>query len=349
LGQMAVGMMTSTLALAALESRLSGTLEPEPISMGSLAGCVYHPSAIEAAWTTSPAAGNICEMASSDEQVAAAHEWLQFASDSRGSTTKGNPPPSLSSWRCPDGRVEYIEPLIGMARHPFAAVGCDFAKFGNSAARNMTTVDLFNISFLIPANNCGENKIESVTGRHIFYDLGCTVYSNGLPLAYDVGGARSPSLPLFDHMYAQQCLPLDHLYGWEMTEHEPSSWWDPVPAAVRPRLTFYNVAIEEDYQSDASFSSHLKAAAKPEDFVAIKVDIDHVAVELPIVKGIARRSDITALVDEVYFEYHFDFDDLDFGWHSQKGGESHVNDTVDDALALMSELRRAGVRSHFWI
>ena len=123
----------------------------------------------------------------------------------------------------------------------------------------------------------------------------------------------------------------------------------PGTASARPRVSFYNVPIEEDFHSAASFSSFLRASAQPDDFVSVKVDIDYVQAELPIVMGIARRPELTALVDELFFEYHFNFDELDFGWRSQTGARNHVNDTVDDALSLMSELRRAGVRSHFWI
>ena len=34
---------------------------------------------------------------------------------------------------------------------------------------------------------------------------------------------------------------------------------------------------------------------------------------------------------------------------SQRGGRNYVNDTVDDALALMTKLRRRGIRAHWWI
>ena len=71
--------------------------------------------------------------------------------------------------------------------------------------------------------------------------------------------------------------------------------------------------------------------------------------ELPIVRDIASKPELYELVDELYFEYHFWFDDLNFGWDSQRGGKNYVEDTVDDAMALMSQLRRNGVRAHWWI
>ena len=63
-----------------------------------------------------------------------------------------------------------------------------------------------------------------------------------------------------------------------------------------------------------------------------------------------------SFVDEVFFEYHFDFDGIDFGWHIRKPGarrrfryDTYSNATVDDALGLMRQLRERGVRSHFWV
>ena len=77
--------------------------------------------------------------------------------------------------------------------------------------------------------------------------------------------------------------------------------------------------------------------------VAVKVDIDTPFAELAIVEAIADRPDIAARVDELFFEYHFDFDGLDFGWRD------HVSGDVDTAIGLMHRLRALGVRAHFWI
>ena len=74
-----------------------------------------------------------------------------------------------------------------------------------------------------------------------------------------------------------------------------------------------------------------------------QVDIDTSAIELAIVEAIAERPEIAALIDELYFEYHFYFDGHNFGW----GG--HVSGDVDTAVSLMHRLRTLGIRAHFWI
>ena len=197
------------------------------------------PSFLERLWTERPAAGRICGIASSDESIRAAHEWLDYAASARSATTRAGAPSVLSRRECADGRVETIEPLVGVARHPFASVGCHLPGRGGLAA-NVTEKSIYDITYLVLANNCGENRQMNVSsGRRLFSDLGCTTYGNGSNTDDTHGGARSPSLPLFDRLYERQCLPLTQ-------HHDPEVWWRNVPAHARARLSFFNVPIEED-------------------------------------------------------------------------------------------------------
>ena len=88
-------------------------------------------------------------------------------------------------------------------------------------------------------------------------------------------------------------------------------------------------------------------------------------MELTIAEAIAERPDIAArraesdapvprrasrpgraqaaLIDELYFEYHFWLDGMeDLGWQA-------VDGDVDTAMGLMHRLRELGIRAHFWI
>ena len=131
------------------------------------------------------------------------------------------------------------------------------------------------------------------------------------------GSAVGPSLPLFLSLYERNCIRFDHAYGWEATKFDEALWWRHVPADVRPRLTFYNEPV-----TAAAFVDHLATHTHPEDFVVLKVDIDG-GPEVEIVEEIARRPELAARVDELFFEYHFDFDGLDFGWHIRRPGARH--------------------------
>lgn len=125
------------------------------------------------------------------------------------------------------------------------------------------------------------------------------------------------------------------------------------PARV-PRIRFYNHYIEEadlntsqfgpaSAAPDTSFLKVLPHAATKEDFVSVKLDIDG-GPELEIAYGIASRPELAELVDELFFEYHFQFDGNNFGW-----GDAVSHAAVDEAIKLMHHLRSLGIRSHFWI
>jgi hypothetical protein len=94
-----------------------------------------------------------------------------------------------------------------------------------------------------------------------------------------------------------------------------------------------------------SFLHVLNATATVDDFVVVKVDIDN-GPELQVVHAIAKVPELSALVDELFFEAHFYFDGINFGWGALGADRRH---TVDEALALMRTLRERGIRSHFWI
>ena len=58
-----------------------------------------------------------------------------------------------------------------------------------------------------------------------------------------------------------------------------------------------------------SFLRLLKSTVSVDDYVVLKVDIDH-GPELQIVESIAHIPELSELVDELYFEYHFKFSDV---------------------------------------
>jgi len=122
-----------------------------------------------------------------------------------------------------------------------------------------------------------------------------------------------------------------------------------VPPDVRTKLHFYNVPISAD-GGPADPLLAIGLAAKVEDFVVLKLDIDTYDVERAVMEEIrtnARRTNASLLIDELFFEYHFltpAEPTLMRFWPGRTRGGS-----IDDAMSLMRELREKGVRTHFWI
>ena len=117
------------------------------------------------------------------------------------------------------------------------------------------------------------------------------------------------------------------------------TWWARVPKSVRPRLTFVNRAVNASV-----FESTLLSTVTPEDYVVVKLDIDTPVVESAILDRIEAHAD---LIDELFFEWHFWFDGMNFGW----GTLDHLRTTtnVSTVVRRMQRLRRAGIRAHFWV
>jgi hypothetical protein len=270
---------------------------------------LYAASPLEMAWTIRDLAGQICATASS--QV---HGWQKILS--------GSGDELMSHMQ--DGKA--IEPLTGIARHPFARVGCHMPTPQTSK---------FNTSYIHIPNVC--NVAHDTRPGVKLFDLGCSVYGSRARVhrASGVG----PSLPLLEQWYESSCYTIDRMWGWEARPMDQKSWWRFVSNETRAKLTFNNHPVTPD-----EFETTLVAATRPEDYVVVKLDIDTPRVEHKILDIIEKHAH---LVDELFHEYHFWFDGLNFGW----GSNRHLREThnVTTAVRRMQQLRKKGVRAHFWV
>ena len=148
---------------------------------------VYHSSELELEWFK-PSAGRICEKTA--WQVAGSLVWLDYAASARGPWAPADASPEqrrvLSSFSAPDGSTEYIEPLTGMARHPFtpiwncarkARAGGNNMMLRKAVLRAMPT-GILNTSYLIPLNFCGKHQARGTHGgrrRSFLFDLGSSL------------------------------------------------------------------------------------------------------------------------------------------------------------------------------
>lgn len=90
-----------------------------------------------------------------------------------------------------------------------------------------------------------------------------------------------------------------------MTLLEPTDYWSRVPSKWKPYWHFHNIPIEANSDSSDSPIRYLKELAKPEDFVAFKLDIDNPKMEMPIAMSLLNDESVSELVDEFFFELHF--------------------------------------------
>ncbi|CAK8989507.1 unnamed protein product [Durusdinium trenchii] len=349
------------------QHRPNGTLLKQPwVSGGQENPCVpalhhlsprgdyeYHPSDVEKEWMKFPRRKKICKTAR--EQQEQSRIWMNYTA----SVFKANQRPdrepteeearvlSYFSYPRSDGsRVKrYVEPLSGVARHPLWLCLSD------------KSIDGQNTTYLLPENACTKDGNRA---KGVFFDLGSGQNVRDFEMYdYAEGSGMGSSIPLFFRMYADRCIDFHAIYAWEVRHVDHNQFWDPLPDEIRARLRFFNRPVQENgcpdspqgnFSERGGFLNMLASTVSLDDYVVVKVDIDSLGMgagpELAIVESIAHLPELSTLIDELYFEYHFYFDGATtFGW----GGGNFGGRDVDTAINLMVRLREAGIRSHFWV
>ena len=244
---------------------------------------------------------------------------------------------------------EWIEPLSVHGRHPFSLSQCnprEFARlhsqYGFSSNYSAYAVDLLNVDYILTRTDpIGRRNISSVLinsderYQNLLFDAGSDMF-------------RSSTLWL-NCAYAQNDIVFDSIFTWELNVIKPSDYWSEVPPHIASRLHFYNVAVSKNMSDPHSPLRIIRDIAVVDDFVAFKLDIDYPTVEIPIVLDIVTDHSISQLIDEFFFELHFQCEIMAVGcW-------GHTPDVIAgqkldrySAMLLFYNLRQRGVRAHFW-
>ena len=260
---------------------------------------------------------------------------------SRFNITKKCPRRPLKIW------TEWIEPISLHGRNPFSLLTCDghnrnsiykrYPHFAEMIRRST----LINTDHILLRSNVGNKEYNAIRGGNSYlFDAGTSTFQS--------------SLWWFICMYGQHNLSFDRVFGWESTLLEPEKFWLEVPAQIRPKYSFYNTKINANSSHGNSPLRMIKQITHVRDFVALKLDVDTPEVEIPIALEILKDPAIGNLIDEFFFELHFRCDLL---MHCSK--KSGWGDRIPNvflglelsrlsAMIFFQQLRRLGIRSHFW-
>ena len=295
--------------------------------------CKYTPSDIEKAWMSNGnVKGRVCEIAAQAEQVKAARLWMAYAKEQDQRKPTKEEQAVLSRFDCEHGDkkwVEWIEPLTGVAGHPFG-VPC------SSFITDRPAGD-FNLDYLVPTSGCSHGTAAQLDKgsagkqmnpyKSVFFDLNCGDFDRKQKFTSTTEGS---SLPFFDDLYSNNCHPLSELYAYEPESIDPTAFWAKVPVADRVRMHWINTAAMEDpTKRHVAFSDTLKAAVSPADFVAVKGLLQP---DSALAVALSEDPEVTKLVDEIYL-----------------GGNMVSTSAIDSALKRLSNMRHKGIRSHFWL
>jgi hypothetical protein len=276
--------------------------------------------------------------------------------------------------KCPP---DLIEPLNGALRHPLARSVCGGpAKWRATSETNFTYLILTDHCRAGCGRSAAQQRKREANGRppprRLFYDMGCAAYSDtsvGTRYKVAVRTAREKntsvvdematliarherriatteallpigaSLEVFRSLFRSKCIEFDHIFGWDAHPYKLANWMSRVPENDRAKISFFNERVNS---TDRSALGVLKATARPEDFVVVKLDIDSPVIEQQILDRLLGGDEAIHLIDEFFFEYQGkDPHELDRG--------ATAADNVAHGMEMMSALRRRGIRAHFWI
>lgn len=165
-----------------------------------------------------------CDLAIDQKSRADIQEWLSFTKHAKGPTQQ-TPHATGQSWfsrmnpsiTAPNQCTEYIEPLVGTARHPFSLdFACRCKSQGKCGGEWPRVNNVFNTSYLMLANHCGPRdekgcwpiggghysaKPDGTARRSLYYDMGC-VRAAGR----DLGPIERGRVQAYACCHGQACL-----------------------------------------------------------------------------------------------------------------------------------------------
>ena len=148
----------------------------------------------------------------------------------------------------------------------------------------------------------------------------------------------------FWSIFARVCLPFQSVHAWEKSVHDPSDAMRGVPALIKPNYHWFNVPVTTGEGDADNPLLHVATVAHPDDYVLMKLDIDTVVLEEALVDQLLRGDTLLTLVDEFIWEHHVVFPSLQPYWGLEPGMKDQ-----EATIALLSQLRRRGVRAHSWV
>ena len=229
-------------------------------------------------------------------------------------------------------RIEYIEPLTVITRHPFAIHDCEVVR---SAFASSTMPAKYHSTSIQSIDHILLSSPSSAT-RNILLDAGSSTVSS--------------SLWYFLCGYHQRGRNIHQIYAWEKTLLEPTSYWEDVPQKYKPHWQFMNIPISAIVDDIDNPLSIVKRVASADDFVTFKLDIDTPSIEIPLALQLLADEAVTPLIDEFFFELHFRCEVLQacgWGFNIPEERDGLVLDRLH-AVQLFLDMRNAGIRAHFW-
>jgi hypothetical protein len=234
-----------------------------------------------------------------------------------------------------------LEPLIGLLRDPRPS--CDGAPSEAFTPRvEWVLVDQKMWVLLDPARK----KAADVGGVKQLAAPRAPAYRRAL--LFDMGGSRfmhAQGGRWIQRMFARLGVNFDHVYVWEAFPTFTADYFEGAPADALSRVHFFGWPVTDAADSDSNPFALVKKFATPEDFVAVKLDIDSADLELSLATQLLEDEQLHSLVDEFFFEHHVMVRDFDHWTRDSLGSKPG---TLADSYRIFRGLRDVGIAAHSW-
>jgi len=313
----------------------------------------YEPSAWEKEWAQGELSGERrdreCEILATPAELGRS---VQLIRSVQGAMSRGEPIPHeavplfsrmVYSVECGGRRsesVDLIEPLVGILRDPLTICprpaglsdevyyGFGLGEDSLQSKRHLLT--------LAGAGQPGRRQFERK--RSILVDIGASTYAGWKGEVNAVGALW------FVDRYGRAGWHFDWIVSYESEKYDPDEIYRSVPAEILPHYVYYNQAVEKEPSGKWNPWRILKGMSTgPEDYVAVKLDIDAPDIENALVDQVMADPALLGLVDEMFYEHHVNTKAMWGPW-----GTQNAKATLADTYRIFTRLRTAGVRMHSW-
>jgi hypothetical protein len=216
--------------------------------------------------------------------------------------------------------IDFVEPLAGLTRHPYYCLkGSDW---------------VVNKDYMIISWNIS-HRVNSHESKSYYFDLGASDWDSG---------AGGTSQSWFVTEYEKRGIVWDGIFCWEATLMDTSNIWNKIPGRLKHIYHWYNIPVSSEKGHSDNALEYIKAVAKPEDFVVLKIDIDNTPIESEIIKQILESDELINLIDQLYFEHHVNV----LPMHQYWGTQNEVS-TLSNTYDIFSMMRSKGILAHSWV
>lgn len=319
----------------------------------ALASVAYLPSALELAWRsridsllkvgTCEALGEPANRAVVQRVIDILQAQMRFGAGAQAEVERlidiadAHGDLSRMQYTLASGRVITVrlEPLIGFMRDPRTScppkVATKLAFTPQLADSQKQQLSLLQTHPWVVLDSARTRELHSAQ-RALMADMGASTWSHA-------AGARWIVL-----RNEQAGIHMEHIWTWEATPKHGEEYFAEASAEQRARIHFYNFPVNDVEGHVNNPWTLIRASARVDDYVSVKLDIDAAAIETELVRQLNDDARLHGLVDEFFYEHHVDCADLNWmGWAGY--GFPH---NVSYSIELFTSLRKLGVRAHMW-